>query len=150
MVPLLNGASVTRKRTVRKNRFIEEQIIAILAEHELRLPTADVCRKHGLSSRTVVAKPRCSATSKLSLKPHVHWRPPRGRARRGQLRRVLASVTHGFHRSWTVWIKVGSKLSLSLIKKALKALSAANGRYADLRIARMSGSLLPAVSMPSA
>ncbi len=30
----------------------EEQIIAILAEHELGLPTADVCRKHGLSSAT--------------------------------------------------------------------------------------------------
>ena len=37
---------------MRKSRFTEEQIIAILAEHELGVPTADVCRKHGLSTAT--------------------------------------------------------------------------------------------------
>jgi putative transposase len=37
---------------VRKSRFTEEQIIAILAEHELGVATADVCRKYGLSSAT--------------------------------------------------------------------------------------------------
>lgn len=37
---------------MRKSRFTEEQIIAILAEHELGVPTADICRKHGLSGAT--------------------------------------------------------------------------------------------------
>ena len=34
------------------SRFTEEQIIAILREHEAGVKTADVCRKHGISSAT--------------------------------------------------------------------------------------------------
>ena len=37
---------------MRKSRFTEEQIIAFLAEHELGVPTADICRKRGLSTAT--------------------------------------------------------------------------------------------------
>ena len=37
---------------MRKSRFTEEQIIAILAEQEQGLATAEVCRKHGLSQGT--------------------------------------------------------------------------------------------------
>jgi putative transposase len=37
---------------MRKSRFSEEQIIAILGEQERGLPTAEVCRKHGISSPT--------------------------------------------------------------------------------------------------
>lgn len=37
---------------MRKSRFTEEQIIAILAEQERGVPTVDVCRKHGLSTAT--------------------------------------------------------------------------------------------------
>ena len=37
---------------MRKSRFTEEQIIAILVEQEHGVPTADVCRKHGLSTAT--------------------------------------------------------------------------------------------------
>jgi len=36
---------------MKRSRFSEEQIIAIL-EHEAGMPTADVCRRHGISSAT--------------------------------------------------------------------------------------------------
>ena len=37
---------------MKRSRFSEEQIIAILREQEAGSPTADVCRKHGISSAT--------------------------------------------------------------------------------------------------
>jgi putative transposase len=37
---------------MRLSRFSEEQIIAILREQEAGAATADVCRKHGISSAT--------------------------------------------------------------------------------------------------
>ena len=37
---------------MKRARFSEEQIIAILREHEAGAKTADVCRKHGISSAT--------------------------------------------------------------------------------------------------
>jgi len=37
---------------MKQSRFNEEQIIAILKEQEGGMPTAEVCRRHGISSAT--------------------------------------------------------------------------------------------------
>ena len=37
---------------MKRSRFTEEQIIAVLREQEVGVPTAEVCRKYGVSSAT--------------------------------------------------------------------------------------------------
>ena len=37
---------------MKRSRFSKEQIIGILKEQEAGVPTADVCRRHGISSAT--------------------------------------------------------------------------------------------------
>lgn len=37
---------------MKRSRFTEEQIIGILKEQEAGLPTAEVCRKYGISNAT--------------------------------------------------------------------------------------------------
>ena len=38
---------------MKRNRFSEEQNIAILKEHEAGVPVSDLCRKHGVSDASV-------------------------------------------------------------------------------------------------
>ena len=38
---------------MKHGRFSEEQIIAILKEHEAGLPVANLCRKHGVSDASI-------------------------------------------------------------------------------------------------
>jgi putative transposase len=40
---------------MKRSRFTEEQIIAVLREQEAGVPTVDVCRKHGMSTATFYA-----------------------------------------------------------------------------------------------
>ena len=37
---------------MRKTRFTEEQIVGILKEQEAGVPTAELCRRHGISDQT--------------------------------------------------------------------------------------------------
>ena len=37
---------------MKRSRFSEEQVIAILREHEAGLKTAELCRRHGISEAT--------------------------------------------------------------------------------------------------
>ena len=41
-----------RTRRMKRSRFSEEQIVAILREQEAGGSTAEICRKHGVSSAT--------------------------------------------------------------------------------------------------
>jgi putative transposase len=46
----LNWSLALRKdQTMKRKRHTEDQIIAILKEHEVGVKTADLCRKHGIS-----------------------------------------------------------------------------------------------------
>ncbi|VTZ26881.1 Insertion element ISR1 uncharacterized 10 kDa protein A3 [Methylocella tundrae] len=38
---------------MKRNRFSEEQIIAILKEHEAGIAVAELCRKHGVSDASI-------------------------------------------------------------------------------------------------
>jgi putative transposase len=45
-------SDLTKDGQMKRKRFTEEQIIAVLREQEAGVPTAEVCRKHGVSSAT--------------------------------------------------------------------------------------------------
>ena len=51
---------------MRKSRFSEEQIIAILKEQEAGRTTAEVCRRHGISQPTSTTGSRSSAGMEVS------------------------------------------------------------------------------------
>ena len=38
---------------MRRSRFMEEQIIGILKEHEAGIPVSDLCREHGVSDASI-------------------------------------------------------------------------------------------------
>ena len=55
---------------MQRKRHTEEQIIAILKEHEAGMKTADLCRKHGISETSFYnwkAKYRPLPSERLSL-----------------------------------------------------------------------------------
>jgi Transposase len=53
---------------MKRKRHTEEQIIAILKEHEAGMNTADLCRKHGISEASTIGKP--STAGSRSRRPN--------------------------------------------------------------------------------
>jgi len=54
---------------VKKSRFSETQIVAILKEHEAGVATKDLCRRHGVSPARSTAGNQSSAGWKLATSP---------------------------------------------------------------------------------
>ena len=51
----LSSTEFASREPMRKSKFSESQIVAILKEGEAGLPVAEVCRKHGISAPTYYA-----------------------------------------------------------------------------------------------
>jgi len=50
---------------MKKSRFTEDQIIGVLKEHQAGIPTAELCRKHGISDATFYIYGRLSRCKRL-------------------------------------------------------------------------------------
>jgi putative transposase len=48
----LSESPSSKETDVKKSRFTEAQIIGVLREQEAGSPTAEVCRRHGISEQT--------------------------------------------------------------------------------------------------
>jgi hypothetical protein len=54
---------------MKRKRYSEEEIIAILKEHEARMKTADLCRKHGISDATFYNWKAANPQSRVTIGP---------------------------------------------------------------------------------
>jgi putative transposase len=59
---------------MRKSRFTEAQIIGMIKEQEAGMPTAEVCRKHGLSQGTFYKfKSKYGGMEAATFNQHGDW-----------------------------------------------------------------------------
>jgi hypothetical protein len=68
---------------MRGSRFKEEQIIAILRDQESGMKTAEICRKHGISSATYYIYGRLSRCKRLEKFCRSTWVPTSIRRHQG-------------------------------------------------------------------
>lgn len=54
---------------MKKSRFTEDQIIGVLKEHQAGIPTAELCRKHGISDATFYIYGRLSRCKRFEQVP---------------------------------------------------------------------------------
>ena len=75
---------------MKKSRFSEEQIIAVLKEHQAGIAGADLCRKHGISDATFNS---LAHSNKIEALPpgRRRWWLPRWFRRSGTGRASFAS-----------------------------------------------------------
>ena len=71
---------------MRKSRFSESQILAILAEGEAGVPVAEICRKHGISNPT-----------------YYQWKSKYAWMSVNELKRMYADLALEMRRSTTCW-----------------------------------------------
>ncbi len=73
---------------MKRSRFSEDQIIGLLKEQEAGMPTADVCRKHGVSAATFS---KCKARFG-GLEVSDAWRLKALEGKNAKLKKLLAEA----------------------------------------------------------
>ena len=68
-------SGLTKDGQMKRKRFTEEQIIAVLKEHEAGAKTADLARKHGISeARCTTGRPCTAAWTCRTPNVCVRWK----------------------------------------------------------------------------
>ncbi len=111
---------------MKKSRFSESQILAILTEGGSGIPVAEVCRKHGISSPTYYQwKGKYAGMSLPELKrvPGLRERKPCDGKMNGGNQPAAMSMIHRRHSSLTVGLPVCLKPLGSVYRSAARMLA---------------------------
>lgn len=123
---------------MKKARFKEEQIIAILREHEAGAATADVCRKHGVSQRSA-----CRAIGVDRALVRYRSRRPDDKAVRQRLRELAATRRRfGWRRLRVLLPREGVHMNhKKLRRRCIEAILSSNSMNEALSLIKNAGEL---------